>query len=58
MKIKVKNVLKINLDYIYLSDKDYIEKEEITKQLQKKYDIEFIYEKKNYKVSGCRLVII
>jgi len=44
--------------YIYLSDKTDINRDEITRQLLQTYDIEFTYKKQNYKVSGCRLVII
>jgi hypothetical protein len=44
--------------YIYLSDKELCESENIVKQMNEKYDIDFTYEKKDYKVNGCRLIII
>jgi len=44
--------------YIYLSDKELCDSENIVKQLNELYEIEFIYDKKNYRVNGCRLVII
>jgi hypothetical protein len=44
--------------YIYLSDKELCDPENIVKQLNELYEIEFIYDKKNYRVDGCRLVII
>jgi hypothetical protein len=44
--------------YIYLSDKDLCNSEDIIKQMNENYDIEFKYKKEVYKVIGCRLIII
>lgn len=44
--------------YIYLSDKELCESGNIVKQMNEKYDIDFTYEKTEYKVNGCRLIII
>ena len=44
--------------YIYLSDKELCESDNIVKQMNEKYDIDFTYEKIDYKVNGCRLIII
>ena len=44
--------------YIYLSDEEICDQEKIIKQMDEKYDIEFIYEKKKYQVNGCRLIIV
>jgi hypothetical protein len=44
--------------YIYLSDKELCESDNIINQMNEKYDIDFKYEHKDYKVIGCRLIII
>jgi hypothetical protein len=44
--------------YIYLSDKELCNSEDIVKQLNETYDIDFTYDKKDYSVKGCRLIIV
>ena len=44
--------------YIYLSDKELCDSENMVKQINEIYDIDFIYDKVDYKVSGCRLIIV
>ena len=44
--------------YIYLSDKELCDSENITKQMYETYDVCFTYGNNTYDVSGCRLIVI
>ena len=39
-------------------DKELCDSENMVKQINEIYDIDFIYDNVNYKVSGCRLIIV